>query len=204
MPASGLWGGVPTPTLYIIAGPNGAGKTTFARQFLSTKTPPPEFINADSIAQGLSPYNPEAAAMAAGRLMITRLRELAAQRETFAFETTLSGRAYRPLLTEMKARGYQIELDFLWLPYPEQSITRVAKRVVQGGHHIPEDVIRRRHSKGLKNLFSIYRPLLNRWSLFDNERSPIHLIARETSGGLMVLDMEAFAEVEKITEGESL
>ena len=101
------------PTLCIIAGPNGAGKTTFARRFLSGEAAVLEFVNADSIAQGLAPYAPEAAAMAAGRLMLARLRDLFAQRQSFAFETTLSGRAYRPLLTETKAAGYRIELDFV-------------------------------------------------------------------------------------------
>ena len=192
------------PTLYIIAGPNGAGKTTFARQFLSGKTPSLEFVNADSIAQGLAPYNPEGAAMAAGRLMIIRLRELAEQQASFAFETTLSGRAYRPLLTEMKASGYRIELHFLWLPFPEQSIDRVARRVIQGGHHIPEEVIRRRHAKGLKNLFSHYRPVLDLWSLYDNTQSPTRVIARETLGNLLIMDMAAFAKVEEIAQDNNL
>jgi predicted ABC-type ATPase len=191
------------PTLYIIAGPNGAGKTTFARRKLAAKPTSVEFVNADSIAQGLSPYAPETAAIAAGRLMITRLRELSARQESFAFETTLSGRAYRPLLAEMGSAGYTIELDFLWLPFPEQSIDRVAERVTQGGHHIPEDVIRRRHVKGLKNLFNFYRPLLGRWTLYDNTRSPSHLIARGVSGNLFVSDLEAFAKIQDIVEDKS-
>lgn len=192
------------PTLYIIAGPNGAGKTTFARQFLAGESADLEFVNADSIAQGLAPYNPESAAMAAGRLMLIRLRELAAQRVSFAFETTLSGRAYRPLLKEMRDAGYRVELDFLWLPQPYQSIDRVARRVTQGGHHIPEEVIRRRHPKGLQNLFSLYRPLLDRWSLHDNTQSPARLIAREKNGDLLVMDTEAFANIEQIVQGSSL
>lgn len=188
------------PTLYIIAGPNGAGKTTFARRFLAGESSSLEFVNADSIAQGLSPYAPESAAMAAGRLMLTRLRGLFARRESFAFETTLSGRAYRPLLKEMKEAGYRIELDFLWLPFPEQSITRVAKRVTQGGHDIPLDVIRRRHFKGLRNLFQIYRPLLDRWTVQDNTHSPSQKIVSESGGNLLVLDFEAFAKIELIVE----
>ena len=190
------------PTLHIIAGPNGAGKTTFARQLLSGEVPPLEFVNADSIAQGLAPYDPEGAAMAAGRLMLIRLRELAEQRVSFAFETTLSGRAYRPWLAELKESGYRIELDFLWLPFPSQSIDRVARRVTQGGHHIPEEVIRRRHSKGLQNLFSLYRPLLDRWSIHINTGFPAHEIARETNGSLLILDMEAFAKIENIIDSK--
>ena len=190
------------PTLYIIAGPNGAGKTTFARRFLAGENAVLEFINADSIAQGLSPYDPEAAAMAAGRLMLTRLRALFAQKSSFAFETTLSGRAYRLLLAEMKAAGYRIELDFLWLPEPERSIDRVAERVIQGGHHIPEDVIRRRHTKGLRNLFEIYRPLLDQWTLHDNSRSPAQIIAWEEDGDLTIMDLEGFAKITSIVEAK--
>ncbi len=136
--------------------------------------------------------------MAAGRLMILRLRELAAQKVSFAFETTLSGRAYRPLLTEMRSTGYRIELDFLWLPQSYQSIDRVAQRVIQGGHDVPEDVIRRRHPKGLQNLFSLYRPLLDRWSIHDNTVYPAHEIVREIDGSLLILDMEEFAKIEKV------
>ncbi len=132
--------------------------------------------------------------------MIARLRELFAQRESFAFETTLSGRAYRLLLAEMKGAGYRIELDFLWLPAPEKSIDRVAERVVQGGHHIPEDVIRRRHAKGLQNLFQLYRPLLDRWTLYENADLPARIIAHEEQGNLMVLDLEEFAKIKKLTE----
>lgn len=191
------------PTLYVIAGPNGAGKTTFARRFLAGENSVFEFVNADSIAQGLSPYEPEKAAVAAGRLMLTRLRDLFKRRESFAFETTLSGRAYRLLLAEMKAAGYRIELDFLWLPAPEQSIDRVARRVVAGGHHIPEEVIRRRHAKGLQNLFQIYRPLLDRWTLHDNTYAPAHKIATERNGNLLVLDVEEFAKLEQLAQSDA-
>lgn len=188
------------PTLYIIAGPNGAGKTTFARRFLAGENSIFEFVNADSIAQGLAPYEPEKAAVAAGRLMLTKLRELFDRRESFAFETTLSGRAYRLLLAEMKAAGYRIELDFLWLPEPEQSISRVARRVVAGGHHIPEEVIRRRHAKGLRNLFQVYRPLLDRWTLYENTDSRALTIAQEESGDLVVWDVEEFAKITDLTD----
>ncbi len=188
------------PTVYIIAGPNGAGKTTFARRFLTGDNLGMEFVNADSIAQGLAPYAPETAAIAAGRLMITRLRELSARAESFAFETTLSGRAYVPFLKTLRASGYRIELDFLWLPFPEQSINRVAKRVTQGGHHIPTEVIRRRHSKGLRNLFQVYRPHLDRWAVLDNTHSPAQEIATETNGNLLVLNLEAFANLEEIVQ----
>lgn len=188
------------PTLYIIAGPNGAGKTTFARRFLAEETSTLEFVNADAIAQGLSPYDPDAAAMAAGRLMIARLRELMNQRVSFALETTLSGLSYRPWLAEMRAAGYEIQLDFLWLPEARQSIQRVARRVQLGGHNIPTDVIQRRHRKGLKNLFRVYRPLLHRWTLFNNTESPPQRIAEELNGNLRVYDLQQFAEIEKLME----
>lgn len=188
------------PTVYLIAGPNGAGKTTFARRFLSGDNLGMEFVNADFIAQGLAPYAPETAAIAAGRLMIMRLRELSKRRESFAFETTLSGRAYVPFLKVLKAAGYRIELAFLWLPAPEQSIDRVAERVTQGGHHIPTEVIKRRHSKGLRNLFKIYRPLLDRWTIFDNNEAPTREIATAEHGSLVVFDLEAFAKLELVME----
>jgi len=141
------------PKLYIIAGPNGAGKTTFARKFLPTCTTSREFVNADIIAQRLSPSNPEAVALRAGREMLERINVLAAQRVDFAIETTLSGKTYLPWLRNIKASGYELHLYFLWLPNVQMSIMRVTDRVRKGGHNIPESVIRRRYSTGIKIYF---------------------------------------------------
>jgi predicted ABC-type ATPase len=182
------------PKLYIIAGPNGAGKTTFAGKFLPTCTTSREFVNADMIAQRLMPSNPEAASLRAAREMLERINALAAQRMDFTIETTLSGKTYLPWLRNLKNSGYELHLYFLWLPDVSMSIMRVANRVRNGGHNIPEAVIRRRYVTGVKNLFRLYRPLLNSWSLFDNSQQPPYLIARETDKNLVVFDTLRFAE----------
>jgi predicted ABC-type ATPase len=131
----------------IVAGPNGAGKTTFAREFLPREADCPTFVNADLIASGLSPFDPDRAAVRAGRLMLQLIKEHAKRRETFAFETTLAGRNYARSIREWKRDGYRITLFFLSLPSPEIAVLRVAERVRQGGHDVPEEVIRRRESQ---------------------------------------------------------
>jgi predicted ABC-type ATPase len=186
------------PQLYIIAGPNGAGKTTFAGQFLPLYTKSREFVNADNIAQRLSPSNPEAAAFRAGREMLKRIDELAGKKADFSIETTLAGKSYLPWLRNLKARGYEIHLYFLWLPDVQMSIDRVADRVRKGGHDIPESVIRRRYTAGIKNLFQVYRPILDSWSLFDNSRQMPYLIAKESKLNLVVLDTELFERCSKM------
>jgi predicted ABC-type ATPase len=160
----------------ILAGPNGAGKTTFARSFLANEAGCPRFFNADLIAAGLSPFAPEAASVKAGRLMLAELREAVARSESFAFETTLAGVAYLRHIREWRERGYHVSLFFLRLPNPEVAIARVASRVRQGGHDIPEDVIRRRFAAGLRNLEKAYKAAVNAWAVYDNAgRSPILL-----------------------------
>jgi predicted ABC-type ATPase len=179
------------PKLFIIAGPNGAGKTTFAGQFLPRCTSSREFLNADEIARRISPSNPEAAAFPAGREMLERISALASQRADFAIETTLSGKSYAPLLRKLKASGYEIHLCFLWLPDVQMAIERVADRVRKGGHDIPEPMIRRRYAAGIKNLFNVYRPILNSWTIFDNSRDLPYPLGREKNGQL-VLDTQLF------------
>jgi predicted ABC-type ATPase len=154
--------------IIIIAGPNGAGKTTFARSFLPSEAQCPRFINADLIAAGLSPFAPEAAAIKAGRLMLQEIFHCVKKGESFAFETTLSGLAYLRHIEEWKKMGYHISLFFLALPSAETAIARVAERVKQGGHHIPEDIIRRRFSAGLHNFKQYYRINVNAWVFYDN------------------------------------
>ena len=185
------------PTVYIIAGPNGAGKTTFATEFLPDFAECREFLNADLIAAGLSPFAPEAAAMRAGRLLLGRVKELSAQGRDFGFETTLSGRTHMALLREMKRRGYAIHLFFLWLPSVEMAVARVANRVRQGGHPIPEAVIRRRFALGIRNFLTLYCPLSDSWMLFDNSQSQPRLIAREDAGGLYVAQTELYETIKK-------
>ena len=153
--------------ILIIAGPNGAGKTTFAREFL----PEDEFenfVNADLIAAGLSPLNPDAAAMRAGRLMLEEIDGYVKRGECFAFETTLSGRIYAKRVWQWQHESYYVELVFLKLQNVETAIDRIAKRVSQGGHDIPEEVIRRRFHAGLDNLENLYKPIIDDWTVFDN------------------------------------
>jgi predicted ABC-type ATPase len=154
--------------ILIIAGPNGAGKTTFARSFLPEEAQCPRFINADLIAAGLSPFAPEEAAVKAGRLMLEEIDESVARGESFAFETTLSGVGYRQHIRRWRGLGYHVSLFFLRLPDHETAIARVAMRVRQGGHDIPEGVIRRRFTAGLRNLERLYKPEVDAWIVYDN------------------------------------
>jgi predicted ABC-type ATPase len=157
-----------TPAIIILAGPNGAGKTTFARSFLPQEANCLRFINADLIAAGLSPFAPEAAALKAGRLMLNEVEGCVNRRESFAIETTLSGMGYVARIRQWRAMGYEVSLYFLSLPSPEMSILRVAARVRQGRHSIPESVIRRRYAAGLTNFETIYKFEVDRWAKFDN------------------------------------
>lgn len=168
--------------IIIIAGPNGAGKTTFAREFLPHEAHCPDFINADLIAAGLSPFNPEAAALRAGRLKLEEMATRIAQARSFAFETTLSGSAYARHVPDWRMRGYHVKLVCLSLPGAEMAIARVPARVAQGGHSIPEPVIRRRFESGLKHFHEVYKPLVDAWTLYDNsDTSPILIDQHENA-----------------------
>lgn len=156
------------PKLYIIAGCNGAGKTTASYTVLPEMLGCKEFVNADEIAKGLSPFNPESVAIEAGRLMLQRMDDLLSEGSDFAFETTLSTRSYVKFIERTQAKGYFVTLLYFWLPTPEQAIERVATRVREGGHNIPSDVIRRRYANGIKNLTALYIPLCNYWAIYDN------------------------------------
>jgi predicted ABC-type ATPase len=155
--------------IIIIAGPNGAGKTTFARSFLPIEAQCPRFINADLIAAGLSPFLPDAAAIRAGRLMLKEINDAVAHGETFAFETTLAGVGYVRRIERWRSLGYYVCLFYLRLPDVETAIARVAMRVRQGGHDIPENVIRRRFDSGLRNFDLIYKGVVDAWAVYDNE-----------------------------------
>lgn len=155
------------PRVVVIAGPNGAGKTTASRRLLQGAMAVQEFVNADAIAQGLSAFRPDAAAFQAGRIMLTRLKQLAAARTDFAFETTLASRHFAPWIGELVRQGYTFHLMFLWLPSPDFAIARVAQRVRAGGHDVPVETVRRRYAAGLRNFFGIYRSLARRWRVYD-------------------------------------
>jgi predicted ABC-type ATPase len=154
--------------IIIIAGSNGAGKTTFAREFLPQEAHCITFINADLIAAGFSPFEPELAAIKAGKLMLKTINELVDRRESFALETTLSGNSYARAIPIWRKMGYHVKLFFLQLPNVEMAIDRVAERVMQGGHNIPETTIRRRYEAGLKNFHQIYKPLVDGWMHYNN------------------------------------
>ena len=163
--------------LYIIAGCNGAGKTTASFTVLPEMLDCREFVNADEIAAGLSPFNPEGVAIEAGRLMINRIIHLLKEGETFAFETTLATRSYVKLVQQAQKRGYFVTLLFFSLASPEQAVKRVAQRVSQGGHNIPTEVVFRRYENGLSNLFKLYMPICDYWALYDNSVCPANKIA---------------------------
>ena len=154
--------------LYIIAGCNGAGKTTASYTMLPELLHCHEFVNADEIARGLSPFNPDSMAIEAGRLMLRRINDLLEEGSDFAFETTLSTRTYQKFIDRAHERGYFVSLLYFWLPSPELAIERVARRVVEGGHNIPTDVIRRRYHSGLRNLTWLYTPVCDYWAIYDN------------------------------------
>ena len=152
----------------IIAGPNGAGKTTFAAEFLIREGKCAQFINADLIARDLSPSKPEKVAFRAGRLMLERLHEAVRRGENFAFETTLSGLVYAALIPTWQRASYFVDLIFLSLPSQDFALARIRNRVAQGGHNVPDPVVRRRFDAGLKNFHALYRPLVDSWILYDN------------------------------------
>ncbi len=167
---------VESKKIIIFAGPNGAGKTTFAKEFLPSEASCPIFVNADLIAAGISPFAPESAAIAAGRLMLELIAKHAAAGESFAFETTLSGRGYARMIPQWREAGYRIELFFLSLPSAQFAIERVAQRVRQGGHNITQDVIERRFVSGRVSFEQVYKPLVDAWTLIDSSQSPYKMM----------------------------
>lgn len=157
----------PRPRCIIIAGPNGAGKTTFARSFLLQEANVVNFVNADAIATGLSPLMPERASRTAGRILLQELDRIVQARESFALETTLSGRTYIKLFQQWKRKGYRLEMVFLKLDSPALSLSRIATRVAQGGHDVPKEDVLRRFARGWPNFTTYYRPMADKWWTYD-------------------------------------
>ena len=184
--------------LYIISGPNGAGKTTASYTVLPRILQCKEFVNADEIARGLSPFNPESVAIEAGRLMLKRIGELLMRNESFSIETTLSTRSYFRLVEKAHSQGYDVTLLYFWLKSPQQAIERVAERVAKGGHDIPKDIIVRRYWEGLDNLFKIYMPIVDTWILVNNSETPRSIVA---TGGkdqkTIIKDSKHFKTIEE-------
>lgn len=183
------------PECYVIAGPNGAGKTTFAREFLPNYMGCLNFINPDLIAAGLSPFDATRAMYKAGRLVIEEIRARAKRMESFGFETTLSGRTYARLLDELRARGYQAHLFYLWLPTPEVALLRIRDRVEQGGHDVPERDVRRRFKRSLENLFHLYRKRVESLYFFDNTSQHPQLVFCEENGALTVFNSAVYHQI---------
>lgn len=192
-----------TPEIFVLGGPNGAGKSTTASLLLPERLGVEQFVNADLIAQGLSPFAPETSALMAGELMLNRIRELRSQRESFAFETTLAARSYEGFLREAKADGYIVHLIYVWLDSVEVARSRVAVRVQQGGHDVPADVIERRFWRGLRNFFKIYQPLADTWTLCDNSSDGLVIVARGGTGQkLTVRDPARYAQIQEMAPDE--
>ena len=184
------------PNVVILAGPNGAGKSTVAEVLLPQALGIRHYVNADTLARGLSAFNFDEMALKAGRIMLEHLHALADERANFAFETTLASQTFAPWITELKRTGYQFHLFFVWVPSPEVSIGRVRRRVELGGHSVPEETIRRRHARGLDNFFRLYQPLADSWEFYDNDnRTEPRLIAIGNGTMELVDDVQFWAQI---------
>jgi predicted ABC-type ATPase len=182
--------------IVLIGGPNGAGKTTASRILLPEFLQLNEFLNADEIARAIAPHDPDAAAFAAGRELLERMRRLVHDGKSFALETTCSGKSYIPILKKCKDDGWRLTFLYFWLPRPEDSIARVAKRVSEGGHDIPTEAIYRRFKTGLWNALNLYLPLANRAEIYDNSNRQRTLVASQVEGApVQVLDHELWARM---------
>lgn len=175
----------------ILGGPNGAGKSTAAPFLLRDALAVTEFVNADTIARGLSGFDPDAAAIAAGRVMLARLDELERSRIDFAFESTLASRSFAPRIERLRSSGYGVRVVFLWLPSAEMAVARVRERVRRGGHDVPVATIRRRFGRGLRNFFDLYAPLGDSWRLYDGSKTRPRLVAQATRSGPPEISDEA-------------
>src|ERR1035437_5148357 len=183
------------PNLFIIAGPNGAGKTTTAVKLLPDFLNCVEYVNADNIARGISPFNVEAVAFRAGRVMLERMTELVKKRSDFAFETTLSAKSYVSFLKYCKSKGYEITLIFIWLDSPETAIQRVNSRVEKGGHNIPANVIERRYHKGIENLGKYFVNLCDEWMIWNNSGIEVSLIAQGAGEEKVIFDKIIYQKI---------
>lgn len=190
------------PQVVVIAGPNGAGKSTLAPFLLRDSLDLQDYVNADPIALGLSGFNPASVAFKAGRVMMNRLHDLARQRKSFAFETTLATRFYAAWIEKLRREGYNFQLIFLWLRSPELAVQRVHERVLSGGHDVPESVVVRRYVRGVVNFREIYEPLANVWSVYDNSDSvePGLVASGGTDRQLEILQTDIWATFSRVDQ----
>jgi len=194
---------VERPTVLILAGPNGAGKSTLAPVFLRDTLSIRDYVNADTIAHGLSAFASEEQAFRAGRIMLTRLRDFADDGRSFAFESTLATRSYAPWLQRLVADRYEVNVAFLWLRSADLAVARVQARVRAGGHAVAEDVIRRRYARGVSNFLNLYMPLASQWSVLDNSSdNPPRLLARGTmQSTLYIADQDKWSRFQEAGNG---
>jgi predicted ABC-type ATPase len=191
------------PKLYIIAGCNGAGKTTASYTILPEMLQCNEFVNADEIAKGLSPFQPEKVAFEAGRIMLHRIHELLEQKVDFAFETTLSSKTYTHTIQQAKEYGYEVILVFFWLESFELAKIRVQKRVSEGGHNIPDEIIERRYKRGLKNLFQLFLPICDYWMIVNNSNDGGEIIveAKKSIDDINIYNADIWSVIQKQKDG---
>lgn len=192
---------VERPMVLLIGGPNGAGKTTISRRTVAEKARVMEFVNADVIASGLSGFDPDRAALAAGRVMLTRLHELAHERASFAFESTLASRSFVPWLRGLVEQGYDFHLTFVWLKSPQLAIRRVRYRHKTGGHSVPDDTIRRRYGRACHNFIYLYAPIATTWRVYDNSESEAQIVAHQVVGQPPIIHKpRTFAAIQRIAD----
>jgi predicted ABC-type ATPase len=187
--------------VYIIAGPNGSGKTTFAATFLPSYVTCTNFVNADLIAKGLSPFSPSSAAIKAGKLVLQQIREFMDRGADFAFETTLAGVSYARLLRDLKDRGYAIHLFFLWIPHTRLALARIRNRVAAGGHDVPAADVKRRFRRSVTNFMTLYKPLLSSWMLFNNAGHRPILVAECRDEQTLIADPVIWQQVLRSLRG---
>ncbi|OGR86501.1 MAG: hypothetical protein A3A86_03950 [Elusimicrobia bacterium RIFCSPLOWO2_01_FULL_60_11] len=183
------------PKVYIIAGSNGSGKTTFAMEYLPKHVGQVDFINADLIARGLSPLDADNMDFKASRIFLERIKEVAKSGKDFAFETTLSGKTYVPLLKKMKGMGYFISMFYLWIPNSALALQRIKGRVLEGGHDVPDAIVRRRFKKTLWNLFHVYDQLLDQLMIFDNSSEEPRALFEQAGHRNQIFDQELYSRI---------
>lgn len=197
--------GVHRPQVFVIGGPNGAGKSTIANRFVGGYLALGEFVNADVIARGLAGFNPDIAALQAGRIMLARVRELAAARVDFSFETTLASRSFAPWLAGLVKEGYEFHLIYSWLRSPQMAVSRVKRRVSEGGHAVPEETIVMRYARSAFNLINRYIPVATEWRAYDNSGKDPRLIAVGGSDGTTEVSLpRVWRQIQEVADAEKL